>query len=351
MNKKDDVMSGMTNAVLYKEHFKNSEFVDYDDSVDYLNGHDISTMNPTKLGVPAYAMNIPFSYQTEEPNNIFMDNIDEFMQKYEDSRVEVNHSRAIAQLNKLYSSIVAQGVIVYLVPTPHNVKLQDLVFCANGGIVLSHLEDKRTAIVSNFTSGARYQETHVIASFLQSMGYHTIVSPYSFEGEADLKHLYDNVYIGGYGIHSQKETYDWMEQNFDMKIIKLHMNDPYLYHLDCSIFPITQQQTLVATEAYKKTEINLIEKHTEIIDIPLNMAKTTLTNSVRVKDMVFNDTFLFSIKKTNEYYEDSKKKHALMEKICSRFSLKPVFFDLSEFDKAGAALSCLVLHLNRHSYH
>jgi N-dimethylarginine dimethylaminohydrolase len=39
-------------------------------------------------------------------------------------------------------------------------------------------------------------------------------------------------------------------KKFGMKIIKLEMVDEYLYHLDCSIFPLTKEKTLVCTELY-----------------------------------------------------------------------------------------------------
>ena len=53
------------------------------------------------------------------------------------------------------------------------------------------------------------------------MDYEVHMCPFKWEGEADLKYLYDNVYIGGYGIRSDIKAYEWMEEKFDMKIIKL----------------------------------------------------------------------------------------------------------------------------------
>src|SRR2546429_9605312 len=53
--------------------------------------------------------------------------------------------------------------------------------------------------------------------FFQQMGYNVCVPPTKFEGEAELKHLYDNVYAGGFGIRSERETYEWMEKNFEMR--------------------------------------------------------------------------------------------------------------------------------------
>ncbi len=48
------------------------------------------------------------------------------------------------------------------------------------------------------------------------MGYKTAISPYKWEGEADLKYLYGNKYIGGYGIRSNIKAYEWMEETYDI---------------------------------------------------------------------------------------------------------------------------------------
>ena len=113
------------------------------------------------------------------------------------------------------------------------VKLQDLVFVANNGIVLQHTP---IYIGSNFKATNRIGEEVIGMRFFDSLGYKTIRSPFEFEGEAELKYLRDNIYIGGYGIRSDKRAYEWMESEFGMNIIKLELKDPKNYHLDCTIF-------------------------------------------------------------------------------------------------------------------
>ena len=179
------------------------------------------------------------------------------------------------------------------------------------------------------------------------MGYKTAISPYKWEGEADLKYLYDNVYIGGYGIRSNIKTYEWMEKNYDMNIIKVAMVDEYLYHLDCSIFALNPEQTLVCTELFDPSELAEIEKHTEIIDVDIDDALGGMTNSVRMGNMILCASNISEMKKTHEYYEGEKHKIASLEKICSDAGMEPVIFNLSEYMKSGAMLSCMVMHLNR----
>ena len=57
-----------------------------------------------------------------------------------------------------------------------------------------------------------------------------------------------------------------------MNIIKVEMVDDYLYHLDCSIFPLTKEKTLVCTEMFTPEELAQISQYTEIIDISVDDA-------------------------------------------------------------------------------
>src|SRR6185436_15142121 len=124
--------------------------------------------------------------------------------------------------------------------------------------------DRRTVVLANYTSECRRGETEVGRRFFEAMGYRTFVAPHRFEGEAELKHLHDNVYLGGYGLRSAKETYDWMERNFDMEIVRVEESDPYLYHLDTIAFPITREATMVCTELCTRAELRALERHTRV---------------------------------------------------------------------------------------
>jgi N-dimethylarginine dimethylaminohydrolase len=292
---------------------------------------------PSQLHLQSYVMNFPFTLSTSDPNNIWM-------QELSDEELAVNKPKAYKQFMDLYS-FMASNSLTYLLPSEGN--YQDQVYVANLGIYLPHITDENHIILSNFTSDPRKGEELVGEKFFTQMGYKTAISPYKWEGEADLKYLYDNVYIGGYGIRSNIKTYEWMEKNYDMNIIKVAMTDEYLYHLDCSIFALNPEQTLICTELFDPEEIAEIEKHTEIIDVDIEDALGGMTNSVRMGNMVLCASNISEMKKTHEYYEGEKHKIASLEKICSDAGMEPVIFNLSEFMKSGAMLSCMVMHLNR----
>ena len=292
---------------------------------------------PSKLPIQSYVMNFPFTLSTSDPNNIWM-------QELTDEELSVNRPKAYKQFMDLYQ-FMAGGSLVYLLPSEGN--FQDQVYVANLGIHLPHIKNDNQILLSNFTSDPRKGEELVGEKFFNQMAYKTAISPYKWEGEADLKYLYGNKYIGGYGIRSNIKTYEWMEENYNMDIIKVAMVDEYLYHLDCSIFPLNTDQTIICTELFDEEEIAEIEKHTEIIDISADDALGGLTNSVRYGNMVLCASNISELKRTHEYYDAEKHKLATLEKICSDAGMEPVIFNLSEYMKSGAMLSCMVMHLNR----
>jgi N-dimethylarginine dimethylaminohydrolase len=298
--------------------------------------------NPTTLDVPAFLLNAPFSYSTIEPNNLWM-------QDYTDADRRVVPSKAMRQFLKLYS-YMASMTFVQVLPTPGGCRLQDLVFTANMGIILEHLTDKNTVIISKFASSPRVGETEVGVNFFNMMGYNVHVCPYNFEGEAELKHLYKNVYIGSYGTRSDIRAYEWMEEQFDMQIIKVNLTEEYLYHLDCSVFPITRSQTLVCTKLFTKEELREIENVTEILEVSVDDAFQGIANSVRVFNVILNASNIHELKVGTDLYNYEIKKNRRLEDIAAELGMEVCYFNLSEFLKGGAVLSCLVMHLNRKSY-
>jgi len=182
------------------------------------------------------------------------------------------------------------------------------------------------------------------------MGYVTYNSPYKFEGEAELKHLYDNVYVGGYGIRSDVKIYLWLENNFDMKIIKLQEVDKYLYHLDTTIFPVNRKETFVCTKMYTKTELKELAHYTNIINVSVDDCFSGICNSVRLYNIILNASHIDELKIGTESYKFELHKNRTLVDIATELGCEVRFFNLSEFLKGGALLSCLVMHLNRKSY-
>jgi arginine dihydrolase len=299
-------------------------------------------LNPTQLERPSFLLNFPFSLSTGVANNAWMEELPL-------EQREPDYKRATLQFLELYRFLCAEA-LVYLLPTPRGAELQDLVYTANLGIVLDHLASRNTAVISNFASPPRRGETAVGVKFFQDMGYEVHVAPAKFEGEAELKHLHDNVYAGGYGIHSERETYDWMRRRFDMHIVPVRLADPYLYHLDCVVFPITAADTLVCTELIDKHEIAELEKVTNVIAVSADDCYSGICNCVRLTKTILNASNIHDLKAGTDDYRAEVHKNQRLEDIAANLALEICYFNLSEYHKSGALLSCMVMHLNRHSY-
>jgi len=271
------------------------------------------------------------------------------MEEIDDAERQPDRKKAMVQFLELYRYLASEG-LVYVLPTPVGCDLQDLVFTGNLGVVLEHIPTKDTVVISNYTSEPRRGETALGVRFFETMGYRVHVPPTKFEGDAELKHLHDEIYVGGYGQRSDRETYDWMEETFNMKVIKLRMEDPYLYHLDCSIFPLTREETLVCTALYERDEIAELERYTSVIDIPKDVAYSGICNSVRMSNTILNASHIHELKAGDEEYDEEIKKNRMLDDIAAERAFEVAYFNLSEYHKGGALLSCMVMHLNRHSY-
>jgi N-dimethylarginine dimethylaminohydrolase len=300
-----------------------------------------SPSTPTQLKRPTYLLNPPFSYSTRVPNNKWMTEID-------DEEREPDANRAMIQFLEVYRFLASYGLVCVL-PTPRE-ELQDLVFTANLGIVLEHVPGGSTVVISNFTSEPRRGETPVGIDFFSAMGYDVHVSPHRFEGEAELKHLHDNVYVGGYGIRSERETYEWMEREFGMEVIKVRETDEYLYHLDCTIFPLTREDTLVCTEMFTRAEVAELEGHTNVIDVSVEDCYQGICNSVRLSNTILNSSRIHELRRGSDDYRLELAKNRRLEDIATDAAMEVNYFNLGEYEKGGALLSCMVMHLNRYSY-
>lgn len=293
------------------------------------------------LQIPTFMMNIPTSFSTDVRNNVWMND-------YNDEEIIVDVPKAIREMWEIYSFISNQG-FVYLLPNPKNCKFQDLTFVANNGILLHNIESP-TFVGSKFKAQNRMGEEILGLNFFDQLGYETIKCPYIFEGEAEMKFIRDNIYIGGYGVRTEKEVFTWFKDKFGFEVIDLELKDPYMYHLDCAVFPLTKEKVIVATEAFTKKELEKLEKVAEIIPITNDQAHTGLANSLRVNNYILNASDIDFLKKNSTDYKLERDKNNRLEEIASANAMEVCYFNLEEFLKGGGLLSCLVLNVNYHSY-
>jgi N-dimethylarginine dimethylaminohydrolase len=295
------------------------------------------------LGCPAFLMNLPLSLSTDEPNN-------RLMREMSAADRQVDRRKAISQFMRLYRFLSRRAVIYLLPSTPH---LQDQPYVANVGAVLPHLPEE-TVVVSRFRSLPRVGESDVALAFFRLLNFHVHrppafcarKRPLYFEGEADLKHVRGNLYIGAHGLRTSKNALQWLASSFGMRIIEYPVVDEYLYHLDCCLLLLDPETIVLCRRHTDRCALRAIEKECHVEDVTRENVRSGITNSIVVGRHLLCDSPISELAKTHSYYPSEKAKIAKLEKLCARHGLEPTIFNLSEFLKSGAALSCLIMRLN-----
>lgn len=287
------------------------------------------------LARPAFLLNVPFSLETRIPNNATMHQLGPRGRR-------IDRPRMLGQWQELYHHLASRAV-VYLLPS--RAGLQDQPFVANLAVLPPHAR-RPLAILSRFRARGRSGEAKAGSAFFRSLGFAVEQSPAFFEGEADLKLIRGNLYAGGHGLRSSPRAQAWLEKKHGFRILPVPLRDPHLYHLDCVLHVLAPRRILAATRALSAGTARTLEREAELIDVPPPLAYRGATNVARAGGELLCDSLLPQLKRTDALYAVERAKRAFLEKTAARENLRPVFFNLSEFHKSGAMLSCLVLPLN-----
>lgn len=283
---------------------------------------------------PVFLLNAPFSLDTRIANNATM-------RRLGASGRRTDRARALAQWRTLYRHLASRS-LVYLLPS--RAGLQDQPFVANLGVALDH-GPRPVVVLSRFRAAGRGGEPAAGRVFFRSMGIATESSPAYFEGEADFKRLRDSIYFAGHGLRSSLRAHDWFRDRHAVRVVPVPLHDPHLFHLDCVLHVLGRERVLLATAACAPETVRQIASVAEIVDVPLALAYRGATNVARVGGELLCDSLLPGLPRSHGLYAAEKRKRAFWLRLASRVGLTPVFFDLSEFHKSGAMLSCLVLPL------
>lgn len=312
------------------------------------------------IELPAFLLNAPLSMSAKIPNNALM------ARKTAEQRCVDKH-RALRQFHELYS-FMSSYALIYLLPSRPG--LQDQPSVSNLAVVLPHLPEC-TVVVSRFRSEPRIEEAAVGMEFFRMMNFSVHRPPeylsdefapedvkewpqrerkIFFEGEADLKYIKDNIYIGAYNMRTSHSAHFWLSKFFNMEIIPVRVYDERLFHLDCSVLPITEEILMACTEVLDEPTLRRLESIVEIIDVPIDAAAFGITNSLLLDKYLLYSSDIEDLPKTDPDYPIESAKIELLESICSQINREPVMFNMTEFYKSGAALSCLLMPLNYTHY-
>jgi len=284
-----------------------------------------------------FAMSVPYFISNDHLNNAQM-------QEIQATYGKIDKDVALTQFNEIYQ-YCTRSFRIYLVPSAPG--LQDQVYVSNLGAVFDGGKEKIPLVVlSRFRAKGRPGEELVGEPFFQNLGYRTVRSPYFFEGEADIKSIAPGVYVGAAGMRTSSEALKWIADVASIQVIECSINNPYLYHLDCLLFRLSSSEVAVVTSVVDQTTLKAIERHANILDVPLEVGLSGATNCIRGNEEILCDENTSLMKSNDPLYEREISKIRFLEHIAKKRNIAIKFFRTSEFIKSGAALSCMFMRLN-----
>lgn len=287
---------------------------------------------------PAFLMCAPFGLAAAVPNNAWMEELSPAAR-------QVDRRRALDQFAALYAFVAARA-LVYLLPSRPG--LQDQAYVSNAGIVLPYAA-RPTFVSARFRTPVRRGEAPLARACLRSLGFTVATPPAWFEGEADLKHLGGQAYVAAHGLRTSRAAHRWLEERFAMTLIPYRVTDPYLYHLDCSLLPLPGRRLALCTATTEPATLRALERHAEILDVSHDDALSGLTNGLVLDGHLLSATNIGELPADHPDRPYEIAKIRSLEHLAARVGLEPQLFEMGEFYKSGALLSCLFLHLNRSS--
>ena len=278
-----------------------------------------------------FVMCPPNYLSTDIPNNVFMKPEDGH--KFHGGTIKIDKKRAMTQyqrIKRLFESLDVE--VLEIPPTPG---AQDATYCANIAISIEPY-----IVLAKYKAEGRPIEEKPAQQFYESLGYQVIQPPYFFEGEADLKLWKDNVYFGGWGKFTDIKAHQWIQQQTGAQIIPIHEISDELYHLDCSLFVIDEENFLVNTEGIDSSSLRTLKQLGNVIEVPPKLSSTGITNAVNIPNKPIIVSGLF--------HPEDKKYQEAMEWIMTtfdKFDWSVILVDIDEPDKSGADVSCMVQRL------
>lgn len=241
---------------------------------------------------------------------------------------------ASAQWETLCSAFQRIGLATLLVE-PHP-GLEEMCLTSGQAFVGIDREERSFAIPSHMLHRSRRDEVELFTRWYSQQGYRII--DLGLEGEEFLEGASDLLWNpdwesvwAGFGHRSTRAAVDLFaaimeEMGFEVR--KLELVDPYFYHLNLCLAPLTANALLIYPGAFAPETLACIRSWTTTLEVSREEAMQFICNGVSV----------------NGYYITPKLTRHL-EQILGREGIEPIVVDLSEFQKAGGSVASLKMLL------
>jgi len=236
---------------------------------------------------------------------------------------QVDNSLTIEQWDKLYNIYTQQfgWDVKLLEPQPH---LPDLVFTANGALVIDH-----KVALPTFRAPDRQPETAYDRQWFETNGYTEILEPkYDFEGEGDAL-VWNDIIFAGYPWRSDRPVHKELEAFFNKKVVSLNTADARFYHLDTCLTIVDSETVSIWPPAFSAESVRTLH------EIVPNVIEATDEDAMvyGLNAMSDGKRIVLSDRATN------------LIRIYKERNMEVFETPISEFQKSGGGVKCLTLEL------
>ncbi len=243
----------------------------------------------------------------------------------------VDKDLALLQWNALKDLYQKLGFEVELIEPAQG--LVDMVFTANQSFPFMDSSGNKKVILSKMKNQQRKREVEYFKAFFLKRDYEVIELPEEvkyFESMGDaIIDYHRNIIFSGHGFRTQETISGFLSNYTNFKVVKLHLINQYLYHLDTCLSILNSDSVIIAESAFDEESLRLIKHNFE--------------NVINVGEIENLKYFL-----CNCHCPDGKNVivqrggNAFKESI-SRRGFNLIEVETSEFIKSGGSVFCMKL--------
>jgi N-dimethylarginine dimethylaminohydrolase len=197
----------------------------------------------------------------------------------------------------------------------------DMVFATDQGIVRDgHI------LLANFRYAQRKKERHYYREWFRDHGFglRALSNVFSFEGGDAL--FLGNMLLVGTGFRANVASCEELSQKLDIDVFPLRLKDPNFYHLDMCFLPLNAETAFYYPPAFSQNSQNMLKK------LVKNLHEFTEAEA---------DGFA-----ANSFVSDGsvivQAGVPTFKKKLEKLGKQVIEVDVSEFNKAGGGIHCLI---------
>jgi len=242
----------------------------------------------------------------------------------------VDRGKARSQWDSLCSVLQQSGCDIETIAPVEG--LEDMVFAANQVFVGEKSGYGKFAVPSHMVYPSRQREVPHFAEWFRQHEYQIVDLDYGtdyLEGHGDLIWHPDGSRIyAGYGFRSTQcgvQKFSAAMSKMGIPVVPLELIDPFCYHLDTCLCPLTNEAALVFPGAFAAHALASIHQYWQRVHLlAAEEAHRFMGNGI-----VINGNYI------------SPYMTPQLQQILESEGLRPVIVDTSEFEKAGGSCFCM----------